>query len=265
GYVCDTFSLVLNLSGYNKSASCAPRNGPFHPWSPRNRSLRVSLWRSCARLQHHPSPSSLYKIPLADSSHSIDLCSPFARLDRRRSGSCRKMAPILSSHSPASCLPVSRQSPRSPLWPRLTRLPPWSRRQPRPHCSRSKSPPAFSRVLVRRPDRSASSAPLAPRCSTLWSHRRRLPRLLRPAVEPGLWPPPLSAPARRLFSSWSFSHFLPWFHSCLLPGHSSCARPGEIGMRAPRQESREQARGPRSLVSHERASQGISTPTGRRR
>src|SRR5271166_5839962 len=152
--MCDTFSLVLNLSGYNKSASCVPRNGPFHPWSPRNRSLPVSLWRSCARLQHHPSPSSLYKFPLADSSHSIDLCSPFARLDRRRSVSCRKMAPILSSHSPASCLPASRQSPRSPLWPRLTRLPPWSRRQPRPHCSRSKSPPVFSRVLVRRPDRS---------------------------------------------------------------------------------------------------------------
>ena len=133
------------------------RNGPFHPWSPRNRSLRVSLWRSCARLQHHPSPSSLYKFPLADT-HSIDLCSPFARLDRRRLGSCRKMAPILSSHSPASCLPASRQSPRSPLRPRLPRLPPWSRRQARPHCSRSKSPPVFSRVLVRRPDRSASSA-----------------------------------------------------------------------------------------------------------
>ena len=174
--MCDTFSLVLNLSGYNKSASCAPRNGPFHPWLPRNRSLRVSLWRSCARLQHHPSPSSLYKFPLANSSHSIDLCSPFARLDRRRSGSCRKMAPILSSHSPASCLPASRHSSRSPLWPRLTRLPLWSWRQPPPHCSRSKSPPVFSRVLVRRPDRSASSAPLAPRCSTLWSHRRRLPR-----------------------------------------------------------------------------------------
>ena len=43
--------------------------------------------------------------------HSIDLCSPFAPLDRQRSGSCRKMAPILSSHLPASCLPASRHSP----------------------------------------------------------------------------------------------------------------------------------------------------------
>jgi len=32
--------------------------------------LRVSLWRSCARLQHHPSPSSLYKFPLAGLPHT---------------------------------------------------------------------------------------------------------------------------------------------------------------------------------------------------
>ncbi len=153
--------LVLSLSGYNKLAWCAPTDGPLHPLSPRNRSLRAWQCRSCVRLQDHRSLSSLYQFAPADC-HSIDLCSPFARSDRQRSGRCRKTAPSLSS-----LLPASRRSPRSRLWRRLGRLPLGSRWRPCPHCPRSEHAPVFARILVRRPNRSASLL------------RRAVPRLCR--------------------------------------------------------------------------------------
>ncbi len=108
--------------------------------------MRVAPWRPHARDRDHPPPWPPQISPSGDSSHPLGLCSPFACHDRQRLGSCRKFAPNLSSH-----LPASRRPPHSPRWPRLwpclNRSPLWSRLRPLPHCSRSKSPTAFSRAL----------------------------------------------------------------------------------------------------------------------
>ena len=151
------------------------------------------------------SPSRIFFPSRADAYGPMEFLggAPGKRLLGRRSFDRQGRSPDLSlgwsRMGPLLCyLPTARRPSRSyPAWcARGSPLPPRPRRHPR--CFRLKFPPASSQLLARRPNR---PAPLAPRCSRLWLHRRSLAPSPLPAVEPDLWLPGPSAPARRFSST----------------------------------------------------------------